>query len=143
MYFDPYHRVRELGSFILIDPISNATVAAGMIEGAVERPVLPISKRGPVTVDERRIRNGHGPAAVWIEGRSAAAEVLERALFDEGWNVQLISRAPEGSEAYWTAEFLHRLGIVAVFSVEDGGFAALNAIRQRFPENSIFRAPGT
>jgi len=140
LYFDPYHRIRALGSFILIDPLTNATVAAGIIEGASERPTLTICKRGPVTTEKRRTRNGHGPAAVWIDGRPAAAEALERALFDEGWNVQLVSRTPEGSEAYWTAQILHKLGIVAVFSAEDGGFAALDAIRQNFPANSIFRA---
>ncbi|MFT5780021.1 MAG: sulfate adenylyltransferase subunit 1 [Crocinitomicaceae bacterium] len=31
MPFDPYENSREMGSFILIDPVSNATVAAGMI----------------------------------------------------------------------------------------------------------------
>src|SRR3989441_5347643 len=36
LLFDPYRRIRTLGSFILIDPVSNATVAAGMIEGASE-----------------------------------------------------------------------------------------------------------
>src|SRR5262249_54094366 len=31
LFFDPYRRIRTLGSFILIDPVSNATIAAGMI----------------------------------------------------------------------------------------------------------------
>ena len=35
IYFDPYVQNRTTGSFILIDPESNATVAAGMILGAV------------------------------------------------------------------------------------------------------------
>jgi sulfate adenylyltransferase large subunit len=34
LIFDPYRQNRTMGSFILIDPITNATVAAGMIEGA-------------------------------------------------------------------------------------------------------------
>ena len=32
LYFDPYRRNRTTGSFILIDPISNATVGAAMID---------------------------------------------------------------------------------------------------------------
>ena len=34
LFFDPYSENRVTGSFILIDPVSNATVAAGMIRGA-------------------------------------------------------------------------------------------------------------
>jgi sulfate adenylyltransferase large subunit len=36
LFFDPYRENRTTGSFILVDPISNATVAAGMIEGSSE-----------------------------------------------------------------------------------------------------------
>jgi sulfate adenylyltransferase subunit 1 (EFTu-like GTPase family) len=35
--FDAYRENRVTGSFILVDPVTNATVAAGMISGAVER----------------------------------------------------------------------------------------------------------
>ncbi|HZS27126.1 MAG TPA: sulfate adenylyltransferase subunit CysN, partial [Candidatus Angelobacter sp.] len=34
LFFDPYRQNRTTGSFVLIDPLSNATVAAGMIERA-------------------------------------------------------------------------------------------------------------
>jgi len=33
LFFDPYKENRTTGSFILIDEVTNATVAAGMIEG--------------------------------------------------------------------------------------------------------------
>jgi bifunctional enzyme CysN/CysC len=36
LVFDPYERDRATGSFILVDEASNATVAAGMIESALE-----------------------------------------------------------------------------------------------------------
>ena len=36
LVFDPYRQNRAMGSFIVIDPITNATVAAGMIEGATK-----------------------------------------------------------------------------------------------------------
>ncbi len=36
LFFDRYEDSRPLGSFILIDPLSNATVAAGMISASVE-----------------------------------------------------------------------------------------------------------
>ncbi|MFP4155621.1 MAG: sulfate adenylyltransferase subunit CysN [Halothiobacillaceae bacterium] len=36
LVFDPYRRIRATGSFIVIDPLSNLTVGAGMIRGAVD-----------------------------------------------------------------------------------------------------------
>src|SRR2546423_1782035 len=36
IFFDPYRHNRQTGSFILIDPAANNTVAAGMIVGAAE-----------------------------------------------------------------------------------------------------------
>ena len=63
LYFDPYVRNRTTGSFILIDPETNATVAAGMILGAVpaERARTPVivKKHGRVTPAERMARYGH------------------------------------------------------------------------------------
>src|SRR5262249_49056206 len=41
LFFDPYREDRIMGSFILIDPMTNATVAAGMIEGEVAAEDLP------------------------------------------------------------------------------------------------------
>ena len=37
LVFEPYEKSRELGGFILIDKISNATVAAGMLHFALRR----------------------------------------------------------------------------------------------------------
>src|SRR5690606_10451914 len=36
LFVDPYHKNGATGAFILIDPITNNTVAAGMVEGIVE-----------------------------------------------------------------------------------------------------------
>ncbi|HEY2548216.1 MAG TPA: sulfate adenylyltransferase subunit CysN [Candidatus Acidoferrum sp.] len=41
LYFDPYERSRATGSFIVIDPLSNATVGAGMIRETL-RPAQEI-----------------------------------------------------------------------------------------------------
>ncbi|MBV9778695.1 MAG: sulfate adenylyltransferase subunit CysN [Acidobacteriaceae bacterium] len=38
LVFDPYSHNRMMGSFILIDPVTNGTVAAGLIQGAARRP---------------------------------------------------------------------------------------------------------
>ena len=38
LLFDPYHQSRATGSFILVDPGTNVTVAAGMIQAAETAP---------------------------------------------------------------------------------------------------------
>ena len=40
-FFDPYRSNRSTGSFILIDPITNETLGAGMILQAASRPSDP------------------------------------------------------------------------------------------------------
>ncbi|MGH9809741.1 MAG: sulfate adenylyltransferase subunit 1, partial [Terriglobia bacterium] len=54
LFFDPYKQNRTTGSFILIDPVSNATVAAGIIEhginwGTALRPAAGAQRRGRST----------------------------------------------------------------------------------------------
>ena len=44
LFFDEYNRNRETGGFILIDPATNRTVAAGMIRGQVKSYESPQGK---------------------------------------------------------------------------------------------------
>ena len=101
LFFDAYRDCRETGSFILIDPISNNTVAAGMIErpqaSAGERAPLEAQvdrreflwERGLVSPESRMNRNQHrgktvlfvGPAG---SGKRDLARRLELKLFDKG-----------------------------------------------------------
>ncbi len=95
LFFDPYRENRTTGSFILIDQHTNATVAAGIIERAIEpgpssRAGTAPAHSGRATKEERILRFGHTSAAVWLKGRPRVAELLERTLFDEGWYVQLV-----------------------------------------------------
>ena len=89
LFFDAYERNRITGSFILIDRETNATVGAGMI---VQAAVATRRARaiGPVTVDERRARFGHGPAIVSVGRREKLALLLERRLFEDGCAVTLL-----------------------------------------------------
>jgi sulfate adenylyltransferase large subunit len=82
LFFDSYRLNRITGSFILIDPETNATLAAGMILQPVAAPV----GSGPVTAAERIARWGHRGAVIEIETASLAV-ALERALFDHGCSV--------------------------------------------------------
>ena len=40
LIFDPYTTLRETGSFIIIDRLTNATVGAGMLRGKSEGDIL-------------------------------------------------------------------------------------------------------
>ncbi len=99
---DEYTRNRATGSFIVIDPESNATAAAGIvIERAKRRRArsagagaAPVSRnitrqRGLVGGEDRAGLLGQSPATVWLtglssSGKSTLAFALERRLVDEG-----------------------------------------------------------
>ena len=95
LFFDPYTQNRISGSFILIDPISNATLGAGMIRAdlADQTVVGDASTKElvPVTAAERYKHHGHYPALILVEDDPALAARLERALFDEHFEVLLVS----------------------------------------------------
>jgi hypothetical protein len=88
LFFDPYTQNRITGSFILIDPISNATLGAGMIRADLsDQTVVEDAAQKPVTTTERYRRHGHYPALILVEGNPALAARLERALFDDHFEV--------------------------------------------------------
>jgi bifunctional enzyme CysN/CysC/sulfate adenylyltransferase subunit 1 len=93
LFVDPYTTSRETGSFILIDPLSNDTVAAGMIlqdEGSTAGREEGGDETGSqVSERERRARLGASPALVLVVGGQPAAArelayAVERQLFDRG-----------------------------------------------------------
>jgi sulfate adenylyltransferase large subunit len=92
LFFDPYTQNRITGAFIVIDPLSNETLGAGMIvdvEGKEET-------RGQVTDAERTSRFGHRAAVIAVDD-SEAALLLERELFDRGAMVAVVSQADHGA----------------------------------------------
>jgi bifunctional enzyme CysN/CysC len=120
LFFDAYHDNRTNGRFILIDPATNRTVAAGMIradsqsytdiEAELEaeeaqqldrgEPVRPASPNvvwdaSEITREACEARNGHKPMIVWFtglsgSGKSTIAKMLEKQLFEEGKQVMLL-----------------------------------------------------
>ena len=93
LFFDPYTQNRVTGSFILIDPISNATLGAGMIRADLsdQTVVEDTAQKEPVAATERYKRHGHYPALILVEGNPALAERLERALFNDHFEVVRIN----------------------------------------------------
>jgi len=120
LFFDPYTQNRITGSFILIDPISNATLGAGMIRADLaDQTVTEEGAQKPVTAADRYRRHGHYPALILIEGNSTLAARLERALFDDHFEVLLVS-----GDAVSAAELENQLpafksaGIVVIYSCD-------------------------
>jgi sulfate adenylyltransferase large subunit len=138
LFFEPYTQNRITGSFILIDPISNATLGAGMIRAELASPtsILEATTANQVTPAERYKRHRHGPALVLIEGSLEFARRLERALFDESFETLLLT---DESVPVSTLEILYpafeSAGLVVVYSLErlspddKGSLAAISASR--------------
>ncbi|HTS48617.1 MAG TPA: sulfate adenylyltransferase subunit CysN [Bryobacteraceae bacterium] len=99
IYFDAYLENRATGSFVLIDPATNATAGAGMILEAVARertqPSRVRVKADRVTPAERLARYRHTGAVVQLGPRPELAATLERKLFDRGCAVTVAERAPD------------------------------------------------
>jgi sulfate adenylyltransferase large subunit len=122
LFFDAYRRNRTTGSLILIDPLSNATVGAVMIQEIVRRSQeeqfensRPEGKQGKVTPEERTQRRGYHPAIFTFAGERGHAEELERKLIERGFETALVHNhevtAPAKRALYGT---LWNLGLLVI-----------------------------
>lgn len=87
--FDPYHGNRTTGAFILIDRITNATAAAGMIAFGLRRATNIHFQGLNVTKSERSRIKHHKPAVLWFtglsgSGKSTIANIVESRLNADG-----------------------------------------------------------
>ena len=72
--FEPYVQSRDLGGFILIDKLSNATVAAGMLHFALRRSGNIHWQRLDVTREVRADLKKQQAAVLWFTGISGAGK---------------------------------------------------------------------
>jgi sulfate adenylyltransferase large subunit len=121
VFFDAYRKNRATGGLILIDPITNETLAAGMIIGPdTWRP------SGPVTPAERLARIGHRPYVIRLANTDQeTARRIERRLFDQGYLVHLIEQPEHLAQAVRTAFAAGLVSVLCGMAAEDP--AALNA----------------
>jgi bifunctional enzyme CysN/CysC len=138
LLFDPYTTNRQTGSFVLIDRLTNATVAAGMIVGVASSwdraPDSSLTRQVSGIEDrERSIRYGQKPCTVLLTGLTAAgkstiATALERELFDrgkvsirlDGENVRMGISRDLGFSAQERSENLRRVSEVARLANNQG-----------------------
>jgi len=134
IFFDPYVVHRATGAFILIDSVTNDTVAAGMIT----RPVAStrgdwLAARSQVSPDERAARLGQSGAVVRVfaaslEGALELGYTLERELFDRGRIATVVHGAREPLDA---AEACARGGLLAIVPGAGGPECAVEVDGQR------------
>jgi bifunctional enzyme CysN/CysC len=93
--FDPYTENRDLGGFILIDRISNRTVAAGMLHFALRRSQNIHWQALDVDKAARSTAKGQTARVVWLTGLSGAgkstiANLVDKRLMAEGRHTYLL-----------------------------------------------------
>jgi sulfate adenylyltransferase subunit 1 (EFTu-like GTPase family) len=136
---DGYEQNRSTGSFILIDPMSNATVAAGMIveqeQGPCVVPRNPSTTQFHVTRFQQEQRAGHRAFTILISGHVEMAHRLERRLFESGHRVN----AFEIGDPTVVAEIcrvLNDAGVIAIYCSRENS-ASFQGMRQALGENNV------
>jgi len=109
LFCDPYRRNRTTGSFILIDPLSNATVA------------------GRITRMEQQSRAGHRAVTIRIEGAPEITFQLERLLFDANCRVHALPPSEAGASLPAVCRALNDAGVIVLLygSMDEAGTGGL------------------
>jgi len=151
--FEPYADSRELGGFILIDKLTNATVAAGMLHFALRRARDVHWQSIDVTRAAHAQQKGQEPKVLWFtglsgSGKSTIANLVEKKLFAlgrhsyllDGDNVRHGLNKDLGFNDADRIENIRRVGEVAKL-MTDAGLIVLTAFISPFrAERELVRA---
>ena len=93
--FTSYQENRELGGFILIDKVSNITVAAGLINFALRRSQNIHWQNTDITKVQRAAALNQRPAILWMtglsgSGKSTIANAVEQHFAEKGFHTFLL-----------------------------------------------------
>ena len=144
IFCDEYDRNRRTGSFILIDPMTNLTIAAGMIRGVADQ----------VDKTVHRSKDAQRGLTVWFTGLSSAGKTtVSRAVYERlwarGYQVELLDgdevrrhlckdlgfsrqdRDENIRRIAFVAELLTRNGVIVLVSAISPYRAARDEARQR------------
>jgi bifunctional enzyme CysN/CysC len=139
LLLDEYTRNASTGSFILIDPDTNGTVAAGMVLRDVAAQASPntVRHQSLVTAQDRAARG----TTVWLTGlsgagKSSVAMLVERKLLEKGVPAYVLDgdnlrhglNADLGFSMADRAENLRRLAHVATLLADSGQIVLVPAI---------------
>ncbi|WP_395613006.1 adenylyl-sulfate kinase [Allosphingosinicella sp.] len=142
--FEPYEQSRALGGFILIDRLTAATVAAGLVRFALRRSENLHEQLSTVTPERRAALMHQKPKLLWFTGLSGAgkstiANLVERKLHArgrhtfllDGDNVRLGLNKDLGFTAADRVENIRRAGEAAKLMM-DAGLIVLTAFISPF-----------
>jgi len=95
LVFEPYGESRDLGGFILIDKLTNATVAAGMLHFALRRARDVHWQSVDITREAHAQQKGQEPKVLWFtglsgSGKSTIANLVEKKLYALGRHSYLL-----------------------------------------------------
>ena len=87
--FEPFNTIPELGSFVLVNKVTNQTAAAGMINFALRRSTNIHKQILDIEKHARNQLSGHPSKVIWFtglsgSGKSTIANALEKKLYDMG-----------------------------------------------------------
>lgn len=151
--FEPYVDDRTLGGFILIDKITNATVAAGMIHFSLRRAQNVHWQALEITGEQHASMKNQQPAVLWFtglsgSGKSTIANLVEKKLhrmnrhtfFLDGDNVRHGLNKDLGFTEADRIENIRRVGEVAKL-MTDAGLIVITAFISPFrAEREMVRA---
>ena len=142
IFMDPYRDNRGTGGFILIDPVSKITVAAGMIRSSIEATSQTTTSKSSSNITkhpdligrtEREQLLGQKGACLWFtglsgSGKSTIAQALCKSLHDEGKYVVILDGdnlrhglcGDLGFDEASRVENIRRVSEVAKLLVENG-----------------------
>jgi bifunctional enzyme CysN/CysC len=151
--FEPYAERHALGGFILIDRATNATVAAGMIRGALRQAHNVHWQTVEISRTAHARQKGQQPKLLWFtglsgSGKSTIANLVEQKLYAMGRHTYLLdgdnirhglNRDLDFSDA-GRIENIRRIGEVAKL-MTDAGLIVLTAFISPFrAEREMVRA---
>lgn len=95
LVFEPYQQSRPLGSFILVDRFSHATVGAGLIHHSLRRSRNVHQQALTIARGDRERQNGHRGRVIWLtglsgSGKSTLANALEVHLHAQGMRTYIL-----------------------------------------------------
>ncbi len=143
IYPDPYLRNHSTGAFIVIDALTNDTVAAGMIQRVMtagESDALEGDDHADrVGVAQRTERLGQQSSVVWLTGAAAleVAAAVDRRLYDGGWLGYVVDASDAAfgltgsaaAEVALAARHVARAGLVVLAVPGTGTVASIEEAR--------------
>jgi bifunctional enzyme CysN/CysC len=167
IFFDAYRSNRETGSFILVDPDTNLTVAAGMIRSesretiSVRNANAATEAQSPnvewdissITREQREARNGHRACVIWFtglsgSGKSTISKLVEQRLFEQGAQVvrldgDNVRHGLSGDLGFSTedrSENIRRVGHAANLFFEHGAIVLCSFISPMAKDRALVRS---